>query len=360
MIFLLLLVLMAAGFGAVIWYTQYWQPRISAFRNSRIRVPIWFGQGELILWNPGQTFAFMCNKKVVDIGDIAGGFRTIYSYKGEEAVGPIQMQSALFNWEDANVLTRDGQPLQINIGVWWKVSDPEKYVFHIYSDQATDLGDGNTFRPSTPLPPPNYADNRNYPSPASLPGTRPAAETLNRFNATNLHRVADQWLRVITESTIRARVNTLTVAEVISAQAMQFLAQASDAQTMSQNAVVAPFEDAIRDVLGDIQSKAQNFGLQVERLEVQHVYLPQLIQDAINETRIAFLAPIRGEREAEAVRIKLEKLVSVLGKENVGLNEIMKNFQHANFLTPMPFMQPLVERMGQSETPPSKSLPAGN
>jgi regulator of protease activity HflC (stomatin/prohibitin superfamily) len=358
MFVLFLLIFFLAVAGALVWYTQYWQPRVSAFRNGRSRVPIWFGQGELILWNPGQTFAFLCNKKLVSIGETAGGYRAIYSYKGEEAVGPIQMQSALFNWEDANVLTRDGQPLKINIGVWWKVDDPEKYVFHIYSDQATDVGDGNTFRTAAP-PPPGIGD-RGYTPQSGRERFPESTANSTRFDATNMHRIADQWLRVVTESTVRARINTLTVAEVVSAHAMQFLQQASDGQPIGRNAVHEPFEEAIRDVLGEIQRKALDFGLQVERLEVQHVYLPQQIQDAINETRIAFLAPIRGEREAEAVRIKLEKLVSVLGRENVGLNEIMKNFQNANFVTPMPLMQPLVERMTRPNTPaPGSLLPEG-
>jgi hypothetical protein len=87
-----------------------------------------------------------------------------------------------------------------------------------------------------------------------------------------------------------------------------------------------------------------------------------LIQDAINETRIAFLAPIKGERESEAVRISLEKLASVLGRDNVALNQIMSNFKNSTFMTPMPIMQPLMDRLNtvQTEKATEKALPDGD
>ena len=108
---IILVLLFAAAAAAVLWYLQYWKPKVSAYRTGGNRVPIWFGSGELILWNPGQSFAFLRNKQLSAVGDKRGGFRTIYAYRGEEAIGPIQLQSALFNWEDQSVLTRDGQIL---------------------------------------------------------------------------------------------------------------------------------------------------------------------------------------------------------------------------------------------------------
>jgi regulator of protease activity HflC (stomatin/prohibitin superfamily) len=310
---------------------------VDAFRTGASRVAIWFGWGELILWNPGQTFAFLRNKQLARVGSTAGGFRAIYSYRGEEAVGPIPMQSALFNWENENVLTRDGQPLKINIGVWWKVEDAEKYVFHIYSDRRTDSMDGNSLGVPAPPPPPPHVSGR------TALGT---SSTAGKFDPVAMHRIGDQWLLVITESTVRARINTLAVSEIVSAQAMQFLQHGPGAAS-NPNLVIDTFEAAIKEVLGEIQRKALDFGIRVERLEVQHVYLPKQIQDAINETRIAFLAPIRSEQEAEAQRIRLEKLVAVLGRDNVGLNEIMKNLRNANFMTPMPIFQPLSDKMSQ-------------
>ena len=313
-----LLVLASAVAALMLWQFQYWKPKVSAYKTGSNRVPIWFGCGEFILWNPGQTFAFLCNKQLVKVGDPEGGVKTIFAFRGEEAVGPIQMQTALFNWEDQSVLTRDGQTLSIKIGAWWRVKDAAKYVFQIYADSKNGSGVKSGL-------------------------TGPASSQNAAFNTDQVHKVADHWLCVITESTIRAKVSTLTVAEVVSSQAKEFLHFAPDQDISQIPSTAQAFETAIGSVLGEVQKKAEDFGVEVTRIEVQHVYLPKEIQDAINQTRIAFLAPIRSEREAEAKRIALEKLVSVLGKDAVGLNEIMKNLQNANFITPMNFLQPLLD-----------------
>jgi regulator of protease activity HflC (stomatin/prohibitin superfamily) len=344
---LLFLVLTAAVF---LWLTQYSLPRTAAFRESKSRVPIWFGQGEIVLWNPGQTFAFLKNKRVHDIGSSGGGFRNVYPFRNEEAIGPIPLQTALFSWNDGNVLTRDGQPLQMSIGVWWKVENVEKYVFNIYSDQSSLR---------TQLNP--YVSSGAPKNPVQVAQAQPKSGAA-RFDSVNLHQIADQWLRVVVESTIRQHVNQLAVADVVSSQAMEFLKMTHGSQPQGDVARgVTIFDAALADALREIQTKSSDFGLLVEKMEVQHVYLPKSIQDAINETRIAFLAPIKGEREAEAQRISLEKLVSVLGKDNVALNQIMSNLKNANIVTPLPVFQPLADKFNalsnSEQATPAPTLP---
>jgi regulator of protease activity HflC (stomatin/prohibitin superfamily) len=346
MIYIVLLLLVLVG-AVFFWITQYQLPRTAAFRESKSRVPIWFGQGEIVLWNPGQTFAFLKNKRVQDIGSSDGGFRNIYAYRNEEAIGPIPLQTALFSWNDENVLTRDGQPLQMSIGVWWKVENVEKYVFNIYSDQSSLRAQANP-----------YVSSGAPKNPIQVAQVQPKSGAA-RFDSVNLHQIADQWLRVLVESTVRQRVNQLAVADVVSSQAMEFLKMTHDSQSQGD----APrgltiFDAALADALREVQTKSSDFGLLVEKMEVQHVYLPKKIQDAINETRIAFLAPIRGEREAEAQRISLEKLVSVLGRDNVALNQIMSNLKNANIVTPLPVFQPMLDKFNalsnsaQNTSPP--------
>ena len=266
------------------------------------------------------------------IGDDQGGMRNVYPFRNQEAIGPIPLQTALFTWKDDNVLTRDGQPLQMGLGVWCRVQDVEKYIFKIYSDESV------LRTQVSPYVPANYAK---YPSQVAA---RQPISGSSRFDSINLHNIADQWLRVLVESTVRQRINQLAVADVVSSQAMDFL-RSTDGPQPTDERNINLFDSAIAEALHDIRSKALDFGLAAERMEVQHVYLPKSIQDAINETRIAFLAPIRGEREAEAARIGLEKLVSVLGRDNVALNQIMSNLKGSNIVTPLPMFQPLVEKM---------------
>jgi regulator of protease activity HflC (stomatin/prohibitin superfamily) len=343
MIALFILLLIIAG---LVVLSQYWMPRTAAFRDSKSRVRIWFGQGEIVLWNPGQTFAFLRNKQLTEVGSEHGGFRTVFAMKNEEAIGPIPLQTALFTWNDDNVLTRDGQPLRMSIGVWWKVANVEKYVFRIYNerDQQQTIS-----RP--------YVDPRYPVNPIQVATSLPQSGAA-RFDSMSLHNVADRWLKVMTESSVRSRVNRLAVADVVSAQAMEFL-QTSGTDTSASLDSRSIFESVLNEVRQEIQSKAMEFGLAVDQLEVQHVYLPQVIQDAINETRIAFLAPIKGERESEAVRISLEKLASVLGRDNVALNQIMSNLKNANFITPLPIMQPLMDKLS-FKTTEQQALPDGN
>jgi regulator of protease activity HflC (stomatin/prohibitin superfamily) len=338
-----LLLLCGVSAAAAIWLTQYWLPRNAAFRESKNRVRIWFGQGEIVLWNPGQTFAFLRNKKTTAIGDSGGGLRSVYAFRNEEAIGPIPLQTTLFTWNDDNVLTRDGQPLRMSIGVWWSVHDVEKYVFRIYSDQAALRTQNSPYVPKA---------SPTFPNQIALQQPQSGAA---QFDSVRLHSIAEQWLRVLVESTIRHHMNQLAVADIVSSQAMEFLTMRdSDGVSSSAELSRAIFEQAIGAALKDVQAKALDFGLAAERMEVQHVYLPQEIQDAINETRVAFLAPIRGEREAEAARIHLEKLVSVLGRDNVALNQIMSNLKNANFVTPLPVFQPLTEKfssLGRKDPP---------
>lgn len=250
------------------WFWLYWIPRARAFKNGLKRVSIYMGLGELIFWNPGETFAFLRNKRIDSLGDKSGGWRTIYPILGLEAIGPIPLQLALYNWEDQHVLTRDGQSLALRVGVWWKVEDAERFVFHIYSDKA-----------------PHTEIDRNQ----------------AKLDPVHIHKIADLWLNVTAESSIRAKINSMAVADVVSSKAMQFL-RSLDSPSEEDTHIAHTFEAAILGVRDEIHQKCSLFGIHVDRLEVQRIQLPADVQKAINETRIAFLSPIRSEREAEAVK----------------------------------------------------------
>ncbi len=333
--FLLLIGFLGLVVVAVFWL-GYWGPRSRAFKSGDRNVPVWFGSGKLVLWNPGEPFVFQENKRLKDVGDPEGGMRTIFPIRGQECVGPIALRTGLLDWEDNLVLTREAQPLGIKVAVWWKVNDPKTYAFRIASD-APEFG-------------------------------KSVASRDRSLDDAAVHNTVEHWIEVLTESAVRAEINQLSVADVVSAQATQFLQDVGDGGRHQQEPAMGKlFEPAMDGALRTIRDKARSYGIEVERLEVQHVHLPPEIQDAINDTRKAFLAPIRSEREAEAARIKLEKLAQVLGKDTVGLNELMKNFQGGQFVTPFNFMSPLFAGLDKKATsalspdlpeqPPKKELP---
>jgi regulator of protease activity HflC (stomatin/prohibitin superfamily) len=313
-----LLVFVALAVGAVLWF-GYWGPRSRAFKSGQRDVPVWFGAGRLLLWNPGETFVFQANKKLRDVGDPEGGMRTIFPVRGEEGVGPISLRTELLNFEDKRVLTREAQPLDIRVAVWWKISDARTFAFRI----STDAPESD----------------------------KAVASRDHSLDDAAVHSSVKGWIYVLTESAVRSQVNQLSVADVVSAQATQFLQDVGEnGRPRQSDAVGKLFEPAMEGALKTIQDKARSYGIEVERLEVQHVHLPPEMQEAINDTRKAFLAPIRTEREAEAQKIALEKLAQVLGKDTVGLNELMKNLQGAQFVTPFNFMASLFGGLDKKAT----------
>jgi regulator of protease activity HflC (stomatin/prohibitin superfamily) len=332
------IVLAACLVAGIVAWLGYWGPRSRAFKSGERAVLVWFGLGKLLLWNPGETFVFQENKKLKDVGDAQGGMRTIFPIRGEECVGPIPLRTGMLDWEDPRVLTREAQPLDIKVAVWWKVDDARTYAFRISTD---------------------------------TPQAGKTTASHNRLlDDAAVHNTVERWIRVLTEAAVRSEINQLSVADVVSAQATQFLQDVGENGRPQRSTELGElFEPAMDEALKTIKEKAKGYGIDVERLEVQHVHLPKQIQEAINETRIAFLSPIKTEREAEAAKIKLEKLVQVLGKDTVGLNELMKNLQGAQIVAPFNFLAPLFAGLDKRaasalsptspENPPKKELPEG-
>jgi len=302
-----------------IWFWLYWVPKTRAFKKSLKRVSVYMGLGEIVFWNPRETFAFLRNKRLEFVGDQNGGWRSIYPILGAEAVGPIPLQVSLYNWEDQHVLTLDGQPLALRVGIWWKVEEAAQFVFEIYSYRQL---------------------------------SEEMSQNQSKLDPAFIRTIAGSWLKAIAESSIRAKINSMAVADIVSSQAMQlFRSPQFPDDEVAQ--IADTFETAIVGLQHQIREKCQVFGIHVDRLEVQHIQLPSDLQKAITETRIAFLSPVRSEREAEAAKIKLEKLSLILGTDTVALNELLKNFQNATFTTPMSLLQPLSDRFAHK----SVSLP---
>jgi regulator of protease activity HflC (stomatin/prohibitin superfamily) len=185
-----LLVFLTLAIGAILWL-GYWRPRSGAFKSGERKVPVWFGVGKLVLWNPGETFVFQENKKLKDVGDPEGGMRTIFPIRGEECVGPISLRTDLLNWEDERVLTREAQPLGIKVAVWWKIRDARTYAFRI----STDAPESD----------------------------KAIASRDHLLDVAEVDSAVKRWIRVLTESAVRSQINQLSVADVVSAQATQFL-----------------------------------------------------------------------------------------------------------------------------------------
>jgi regulator of protease activity HflC (stomatin/prohibitin superfamily) len=321
----LLAVAVGALISAIIAWRLYFSPRGRAFQGGASRIPVLAGAGQLVLWQPGETYIFLRNKRAAGIGDRDGGTQIILPVCGEEAIGPISLKTELLPWTDKHVLTREAQPIEISLGIWWRVSDPRRYAFSIASEiHREDAKMPTNFKATSPL--------------------------ANENTVIDPHRPAANWLHVWVESSVRGYVNRLGMAEVVSAQASKWLHLPADseAQVITRRDNFEQMEEAI---LRDVVPKAQEYGMTVEKLAVQGITLPEKIQNVIDRTREAFLLPIQSEQEAEAryiaIKRSLEASRDVLGPETFQLNELLKNFKGANFGYFPQFLQGLFSTVDQ-------------
>lgn len=305
---------------AISYVLLYAWPRMRAFQLGSGQLPILFGLGQIVYWEPGSTFAFLRRKKFVSFGDAAGDVKTIFGFLGQKAVGPISLKTELMTWEDKGVLTREAQRIEMQVAVWWRIADPRLFLARISGDVKTG----------------------------------------SEFNHLGAYKSATDWLGALTESVARQAVNQMGVSEIVSVTATNFL----QAEGASPAAVASSdgFEGLVKRIGPEVSSKAIDYGICVERLEIKNIALSPEIQHEIDETRKAFLLPIRLRQEAEAQKIAWEKAAEVLGKDNVALNELLKNFRGSNFFGNPQFLQSLMgglDSKASKAATPDKAAPTG-
>jgi membrane protease subunit (stomatin/prohibitin family) len=153
---------------------------------------------------------------------------------------------------------------------------------------------------------------------------------------------AELWVLTITEGYLRTLVSQVSTASLISKTATSYLhvehkhedrsplAQVTtdDGSPLLNGKVTAdPLAERLREL---VAAEVQEYGLEVKRIELQEVSLPEEMQKAVEETRSSMLLPVRKAQEARADQIELQARVDVLGIEAVSVNEAMKNLQGAN------------------------------
>jgi regulator of protease activity HflC (stomatin/prohibitin superfamily) len=295
---------------AVLVWKLYFSPRSAAYEGGSItpsRVKILAGRAQLVLCHPNETYVFLKHKRVAGITGENGGEQLIFPAFGEEAIGPVSLATEMLPWTDKHVLTREAQPLEIALGVQWRVADPEKYAFRIASEVHRDA--------------------------AKMTADFSGSSRLASENTViDPRRPATSWLYLWVESAVRSYVSRLGMADmVVSAASLQWLNLSAGEGSRTN----AKFDEMAEEVVRSVNKKATDYGLAIESVSVQGIKLPQRFQDAIDRTREAFLKPIASEQEMKArqfeVRGELEVLKNLLGDDAFRMNELLKNFRGANF-----------------------------
>jgi len=318
---LFLIVVLSILIAAAIVFMKMGSARYFAIRDRKKEVTLFGGLVKLILWEMNEGLVFLRNKAITDvIYDSSGGTRFIFPMRGEELRARVPLNTHMVQWEDANILTRESIRVRMKVALWWKVSNLKNYVFQI--DQSVHIN--------------------------------------NTHSDVSLLESAEVWLKTITESTLRTIVSQLSVAFLVSSRATSYLhIEHTHDKTLppSQSVDVLAPESMADELHQTLARKMSDYGVTIQRIEIQEISLSPEIQEAIDKVWKASLLPAQTEQEARARQIELQAVANVLGVEATALNEIMKNFQGSNFWGMPQFLESLFAKVN---TAPNKSLPPKN
>jgi regulator of protease activity HflC (stomatin/prohibitin superfamily) len=322
---------------------QLTMAKSAAIRDRKDEVNIFGGMMKLVLWEANQGLVFLKNKRVHSLiygPRDGGGTRFIFPVLGEEVRVRVPLTLKLTSFEDCQVLTRESVQLYMKVALWWRVADLEKYYYSIDKQvhvmTTEHLAEVEALDPKQANPPTAQRD------------------------------AAEQWLLALAESCIRKLVSQATTALVVSKTATSYMhvedkhrqprvgpdssIQALPAPGHSAPALQEAGDVASPGVLADeikqmLSPKVQEYGLEINRVEIQEVHLPDKIQGALDEVFKATLKPAQTAQEAQAEQIRLQSAASVLGVETVALQEVMKSFRGSQFIGGMPkFIEALFAR----------------
>jgi hypothetical protein len=316
-------VLAALFLFALAWVaTDRTRAKFRAFRLGLKRSPFWGGNAEWIFWDPGETVVLLEHKKLVPMKDRDGGYRTISAWNGQEYKGRISYKTQFSTWKSDPIITSDGLAVSLGVGIWWRIVDAGIYVSRIAADYHE--GDHHT--------------------------------------GENLAEAAEFWIKKLAAGTLRAEINQLPAEKLISPYVEAYLqvSSGSDDGLPPQQKPVPNFSGQLGKAQDELKKKTIEYGIEIERLEVQELILPPVYQQKLEAVRIAFLEPTQAAALTKAQVIALNGLAGVIGKERVGLIEVLKHvdLSHLNmnpFTGVIPIMQPMIDTLSrQSE----KALPS--
>jgi regulator of protease activity HflC (stomatin/prohibitin superfamily)/predicted RNA-binding Zn-ribbon protein involved in translation (DUF1610 family) len=325
--FLGLLLLVVVYFGL-----QFFLAKSVAIQRKQKEVDLLGGLVKLILWEANEGIVLLKNKSVSDViygPQSGGGTQFIYPLFGEELRIRVPLTLRLTQFQDANVLTRESTRLFFKVAIWWWISDLEKYYYVIDKDVVVaddDPRDGE------------FSDG----SMSATAGPKEAAE---------------RWILTLAESCVRKLVSQSTTAMVVSKNAMKYIhidragsdgaalqaagSTASSSGSSRQLAVRNGAEAATPENLADaihhmLSPKLAEFGLKINRVEIQEVRLPQELQEALDRLFRSHLLPAQSEQEVKARQIELQGVADVLGVQAVALKEVMKEFKGSTYVGGLP------------------------
>jgi len=340
--------LVAAYFGV-----QLLLAKSFAIQRKQKEVNLFGGLVKLILWEANEGLVLLKNKQVSDViygPQHGGGTQFIFPIFGEELRIRVPLTLRLTQFQDANVLTRESTQLFLKVAFWWWIADLQKYYYVI--DKDVRVADDNP------------ADGEFSGDGAFDPAQGPKD-------------ASERWILTLAESCIRKLVSQSTTAMVVSKNASKYIhidrtpvdgsvrhAKGPGASNSHSPHLAPPngAEQATPENLADaiqhmLNPKVAEYGLKIDRVEIQEVRLPQELQAALDRLFRSHLLPAQSEQEVKARQIELQGVANVLGVQAVALKEVMKEFKGSTYVGGFPkFLETLFAK-SQEELKERPALP---
>ncbi len=319
--------------------------KYSAIREGKLRKRYWWGAKELILWEPGEAVVLLKDKKLVAVSDPTGGVTSISAWAGEEYKGRISYKTQLMQYASEPIYTSDGVEVRLDLGIWWRIHNPGKYIYRIATDyHVNDRHFGE---------PRDYSDD-------------PRGE---KYYDRKLMETAEKWIRLLASSTLREYICEMPVAKLISPAVQAYIdfyfqppsgAPASPpGEPAGQGHQMPARLEGARAALNE---KTMDYGISIEKLEVNKLDLPEKLQEKLAAVRVSFLEPRQAEAVSEAETIgmrrlneaqlnALRELADIIGQDNVAKIEFIKAVGLARIPFTPPYAPPLSVLVSGTGTP---------
>jgi regulator of protease activity HflC (stomatin/prohibitin superfamily) len=309
--------------------------QLSAAKHRAIsgrRVTLFFGLARLVTWEQNEGLIFLRDKRIAEQiygPNSGGGLRIIYPFLGEELRGRVPLTLQLTWFRDERVLTRESVQLTIRIALWWQVCDLEKYFYKIDSEVHAILDTG-------------------------IPGEGIA--TSSRPTPRGRLGIAEIWLLTLAESCLRTLLSGTSTFLIVSKHVASRLhveenhwprPRSLSDRSGSDDLMPATPDLIAEKVKSELQPRVTDYGLWVDRVEVQELQLPPNIQEAVDSVWIASTLPAKSEYEAQAQRNRLAALCDLLGPQAAAMSEIVKALPDGAFVgNPLAPLQTVLASLG--------------
>jgi len=311
------------GLILVIWlflYLKYYPSYVHSKENTST-VSLFWGLLKIIYWGHYEGILLTRNRRLLYVSEEEqGGEKVIFPFLGDRVEARFKLGTELLRWNDlAKTLTKDGLRVQICIAIRWKISSISDYYFKINRD---------------------HLDNK---------------VKKKSLSNKDLKMMADRWLKMEIEGTLRRLVRELNVSQLIS-----FTSSAMEVDVNKINYrkdFIA--KDSLKVALkSEFISSLQTYGIEIENVEIQDIQFEGEIQNAFNQLKKAAFAERENEYKGRAELAKLKPLLEAMGKDAIVLIEAMKNMKGGMFMGGMPMLQGLMQEFsGNPNASHLKSLP---